>query len=110
MISMLELYLEMQLFARSLKPIVKYAPGRMEVCHFLVDKRLVVVDVSPWADADALQPPLQGQDVFFKEFSFQKEVEDTFMDSPSLTKNCPSLTASPFKGTVKATISSISPL
>ena len=84
---MLELYLEMQLFARSLKPIVKHAPGRMEVCHVIVDERLVVVDVSPGADSDALQPSLQGQDIFSKSFFFQKEVEDTFMDSPSLTKN-----------------------
>ena len=59
----------------------------MEVCHVFVDKRLVVVDVSPWADSDALQPSLQGQDVISKSFFFQKEVEDTFMDSPSLTKN-----------------------
>ena len=72
MISMLELYLEMQLFARSLKYIVKYAPGRMEVCHFFVDKRLVVVDVSPWADSDALQPSLQGQDVFSKSFFLKR--------------------------------------
>ena len=55
-------------------------------------------------------PLFKDKMYIFKEFSFQKEVEDTFMDSPSLTKNCPSLTASPFKGTVKATISSISPL
>ena len=95
----------------------------MEVCHVLVDKRLVVVDVSPWADADALQPSLQGQNVIAKSFFFQKEVEDTFMDSPSLTKNCPSLTASPSKeqskpqylqyppfqkNTIKATLFSIS--
>ena len=79
---MLELYLEMQLFARSLKPIVKYAPGRMEVCHVLVDKRLVVVDVSPWADSDALQPPLQGQDAFFQIVFFLKKK----LKTPSWTR------------------------
>ena len=40
----------------------------MEVCHFFVDKRLIIVDVSPWADSDALQPSLQGQDVISKSF------------------------------------------
>ena len=34
---------------------------------------------------------------YFKEFFLKRKVEDTFMDSPSLTKNCPSLTASPSK-------------
>ena len=53
----------------------------MEVCHFFVDKRLIIVDVSPWADSDALQPSLQGQDVNSKSFFFKKKLK-----TPSWTR------------------------